>query len=253
MKSRLWRGAARAGLVGTALGVAISVFSAQSAFALGTLGTATPVNPNTLAPLSGTQGSTQQFGEQLSATSGQPAAYCTSSTSTNSTEEDSYFVPSTVDPSTLSFVGGVPQGTGNFSLYTASPIAQIKNINTATSGQVVAIPTNIVFGGIFPASAVLPGGVTTMSWNGGIACAAPPAAGGASTVTDEWNCVFTFTAVATSVDANGYQWTYNCGGGANVPESPLAVGLPIGGAAVIGGALFYTWRRKGGAGVAAAA
>jgi hypothetical protein len=246
--SRLWRGAAKAGLAATAVGLAVSVLSAQAAFALGTLGTATPVNPNTLAPLAGTQASTQQFGEQLSPTSGLAVAYCSGSTSGNSTEEDSYLVPSTTDPSTLTFATTGVTGAGNFSLYEVAK-TKVININTAApnasgQGQVLAIPTDIVFGGVLPASVVLPGGVASASWNAGIACVVPPAAGGNSTVSDYWNCVVTFTAVGAAVDPNLYQWSANCGGNANVPESPLAIGMPIGGAVVLGGGGYFFLRRR---------
>ena len=75
----------------------------------------------------------------------------------------------------------------------------------------------------------------------GIACAAPPAGGGASTVTDYWNVLVTFSPSGT--DANGYTWSY--GSTVTTPESPLTVGLPLGGAAVLGAGIFINRRRRG--------
>ncbi len=238
--SRFWRTATKAGMAATALGLGLAVFSSQAAFAaLGTVGTATPINPTTKAPLTGSQPSQTLFNFALSPTSGQPVAYCSGASSTNGTQEQSYLIPASTSPASLTYTGGNINGTGNFSLYDNSG-AQVGPTNTATSGQVVAIQNaNIDLGDNFPVSTVIPSG-TSAQWNMGIACTVPPAGGGAATVTDYWNTIVTFTTSAG--DPMGYTWTY--GTAAVTPEAPLAVGLPIGGAAVIGTGAFINRRRR---------
>src|SRR5579864_6474219 len=184
--------------------------SGNASGSLGTVGTATPSDPTSQTALGTTNplASTQQFGLQLSATSGQTVAVCTGSTTSNSTEVNTYLVPVATNPSTLTFGTTGVTGTGNNSLYEVSK-SKIINLNTSTAGQVLAIPTDIVFGGVLPASIVLPGGATTTQWNAGIACVAPPsgASSGLSTVTDYWNTVLTFTS--STSDPNHYVWTYS--------------------------------------------
>lgn len=238
MKSRLRRRLAQGAFGMTAAGVGLCLLTAQAAFALGTVGTATPTDPSTNATLSGTQASAQQFGLSLSPTSGQPVAFCSSSTSTNSTEEESYFVPASTSPASLTFSGSGINGTGNFQLFESSTSAPWGPVNTSTSGQVVAVPKDFVFGGIFPASVVMPTNAPTQ-WNAGIACAAPPTGGGNLQVTDYWNVVLTFSP---SSDTNGYSWTI--GTAAVTPESSLTAALPLGGAAVIGTGIFMNRRRR---------
>jgi len=228
---------AKAGLAASAVGLGVAMFSSQAAFALGTVGTATPTNPTTSAPLTGTLGSNQQFGFALSPTGALPAA-CSGNDTTNGTLEQSYLVPAATNPASLTYTGGTINGTGNYSLYDTigNPVGPTP---PALSDQVIAIPTDIVFGGNFPASVLIPSG-TSAQWNMGIACAVPPSGGGAATVSDYWNVLVTFTAAGG--DANGYTWTY--GTSAVTPESPLTVGLPIGGAAVIGSGIFINRRRR---------
>jgi len=64
---------------------------------------------------------------------------------------------------------------------------------------------------------------------------------GSGTVTDYWNVELLVKSVPA--DAYGFQWEIN-NPGTSLPETPLTVGLPLGGAAVLGGAYFITRRRS---------
>ncbi len=225
-----WKGATRVGIAAGVISLGIAVFAAQAAFA-NTVGTATPESGGTA--LSGSQSSTQLFGFTLSPTAGQQFAFCSGSSAGNQTEEESYLVPSSVSPASLTYTGGNVNGSGNFMLFDefGNPVGPT---NTASSGQVQGLPTDIEFGGNF-----LTSDLVGKTFNVGIACAVPPAGGGASTVSDYWNTVCTFVAAGAS------DFTWSCtNGSAQVPESPLTVGLPLGGAAVIGTGVYINRRRR---------
>jgi hypothetical protein len=89
---------------------------------------------------------------------------------------------------------------------------------------------------------------TSGEWDVGVSCAVTPVGGGNATNANEnyWFQQVCFSAAAGATTAN-YTWTTNCGGtGANVPEAPLAVGLPTAGAAVLGLAVYVNRRRSRG-------
>jgi hypothetical protein len=239
-----WKGVGKAGLAGAAVVLGVAVFAAQGAYALGTVGTVTPASPS--------GGSDTNLGTlALSPTSGKSFAFC-SGNSQNApfTTVNSYLTQGS--PSALTYNGaGTILGTGNFQLKESSNNfnAVVGPINTTTSDQInpSTIPTDVVFGdsgggapNFTAAQLLVNGGV----WNVGIDCAQVPTAGGNATVSDYWNTVCTFTA--STSDRNGYTYSCTSGGSGNVPEAPLAIGLPLGGAAVVGGTVVYFHRRRRG-------
>jgi hypothetical protein len=90
-------------------------------------------------------------------------------------------------------------------------------------------------------AALIPTGQTSADYVAGIVCIGPPDA-----VTDYWSAPLTFTV--SNTDPSGFVWTPTAGGAPPpvVPEAPLAVGLPLGAAAVIIGVVVVKRRRRSG-------
>ena len=90
-------------------------------------------------------------------------------------------------------------------------------------------------------AALIPAGQTSADWVAGVVCMAP-----ADEVTDYWSAPLTFTV--SSADPSGFVWTPAAGAGPPpiVPESPLAVGLPLGAATVVIAVVFVKRRRESG-------
>ena len=73
-------------------------------------------------------------------------------------------------------------------------------------------------------------------WEAGLLCATS-----AGVVSDFWNTEVTFTYSAS--DPNSFTWTSVAGLGTWVPESSLAIALPLAGLAIIGGGVVFARRR----------
>jgi len=103
-------------------------------------------------------------------------------------------------------------------------------------GQIISqgltdLPTLLYSGGT-------PGGAGSSGiWETGILCATS-----AGVVSDFWNTEVTFTYSAS--DPNNFTWTAVAGLGTWVPESSLAIALPLAGLAIIGGGVVFTRRRR---------
>jgi hypothetical protein len=197
-------------------------------------GSATITNPSNGQPLN-SGGSATTWTITLPA-----QAACSHDTASGFYHVESYIVPSTVDPSTLSFNSAGPTDpTSNqfdYPLYDTTGSAYA-NANTApNTGQVVQIPSfNYAIFSINGSNGnalTLPAG----TYNVGIACATNTGA------EDKfWNVQETFTADGT--DPNGEVWSVTPTSA--VPESPMNIALPVSAAVVLlGGASIVVWRRR---------
>jgi len=243
------------------LGVAVVGTSAASAATLD--GVATISTTNLATPLSGAQASNVQFGVKLPA-----GAACSGDTASGGYQVVSYMVPPSVfgvngaGLSALTFTGlGVP--SQGFAYITPAPAGTFPAYAPASTVPVTGVIQNAQFGpfqwgpdGFGPNAAVadfpvsgtqnatfnavlIPSGSQSQVYETGIACIK----GGV--ITDFWNAEITFTLNAADAGGNGYVWTPTTGAGANVPEAPLAVGLPAGAAAILVGAVVLNRRRRG--------
>jgi LPXTG-motif cell wall-anchored protein len=214
-----------------ALGAAIAFWAlpVTTASASTLDGTATLTNPNTSATLT-SGGSTTVFTVVLT-----PApADCSGDTATDHYEVFSYLLPEATSITSDSFAGGSPSeglglvdGSGYYGSATTAP----------TSGQIIDIPTDFQWSYLLSlgeTAAQLDGGSSAV-WNAGIACANSSGA-----LTDYWNTQVTFTK--STSDPNGFVWS--AGPGAETPEVSQAVVLPIAGAVVLGGGLWFSRRRS---------
>ena len=91
-------------------------------------------------------------------------------------------------------------------------------------------------------TALIPSGQNSQQYETGVVCFVPSAAGGPATETDYWSGPVCFTANGN--DPGGFTWAPGACSGTPVSEVPLEVGLPLGGAAVVGGAVFIARRRR---------
>lgn len=212
------------------LAVTWSLISAGAASASTLGGTATITDPS-LNPLS-SGGSTTNFSVSLPAN-----AACSGDTQNDGYHVESYLVPQGTTVTSITFSNHPSTGYGfadNTGKYYGSQ-------NTApTTGQIVGIPTNFEWGSWVSADGVplatfLYNG-TSGIWEAGIACA-----NSSGTLTDYWNTEVTFTA--SQSDPNGFTWAAVPGVPGSTPEESLAVVLPVGAVAVLGGGLAYSRRR----------
>jgi hypothetical protein len=205
-----------------------------------TAGAASAFSPNPLTisasgtaspALSGPQASTKVF--QTNFPSG---AKCPGNTATNGYHLYSYVVPTSVDPGNsaqINFAAGSPStGWGYFD--TGGNYYSVGGGSTDSAGAPSGVPTNFAFQNMVTtlglSAATLTGGSSAL-YHTGFVCT--DSSGNPVSDSFVWNCDVTFTAVTAAVDANGYQWTPCAQGTTNVPEAPLALALPIGGAAVL--------------------
>jgi hypothetical protein len=207
-RRRILRDVARAGAVVSAAMLILGLTSAgrqsASAAASGTLVVKTGPSFPVAGVLVDAGGSADQF--VLEPPSG---AACTGDSATGGYRLNSYWVPATVDPSTLTWdsVGPVPFGTGaslRLALYGKNN--PFVNVNTAISTGAV---TNL-FPFDFAITGLTAADVPAGAYNVGIACTTS-----AGAVDKYWNVVFTFAA-APADKPTGVTWTVNqaAGGGA---------------------------------------
>lgn len=228
------RAAAKVGIATASVGIAGSMAFAAAAGAMTTSGPVTIVDPTTNVALTGPQASAKQFAANVPSPS-----LCPGSTASNGYHVYSFMVPAGTDPSTVNFSTGVPStGLGYFDTggnYQGP-------INTSTTGQVL-VPSS----GLTWASTALGAtgsytvtdltGGSTKTWDSGWACADTT-----GVVQKFWDQQITFTTSTT--DTNGFTWTPLATVGANAPEVPLTVALPLGGAAVLGAGALVNRRRS---------
>ena len=144
-------------------------------------GTANPLNKG---------GSTTPFGVVIPTN-----ASCPEDTAHHGYHVFSYLVPDAVSPVTVSFKTGVPDKylgyITNGSYFGA--------VNTAEgTGQIMGVPTAFSWTR-WTSAELLPHGVSSAAWDGGIACADSH-----GVVTNFWNSKFVITA--SDSDPHGYTW-----------------------------------------------
>ena len=123
-------------------------------------------------------------------------ASCTKDSANDNYRVQSYMVPATVDPATLTFTSVGPAGGRPLYDNGGTPYVNAQTANAVTPGgpgQVINIPT-------FNYSVFEPGQIAPGTYNIGIACTSSP------TVVDKfWNVQKTFTANAADIPA-GVTW-----------------------------------------------
>ncbi len=218
-----------AALVGVlAATTALWALPAATASASTLNGTATITNPsNNVALTSG--GSTTVFTVVLTPS----PADCSGDTATDGYHVYSYLLPQATTVTTDDFSTGSPsEGLG---LVDSS--GYYGPANTApTTGQIINIPADFEWADLLSlgeTAANLDNGSSAV-WDAGIACANSSGA-----VTDYWNTQVTFTA--STSDPNGFVWS--AGPGTQTPEVPWAATLPVAGALILGGGLWFSRRR----------
>jgi hypothetical protein len=223
------RGGATALLAVVAGGVGLAVFGATAASALTSSGNVTIVDASNKAIV------TAQDAAVLFTANVPAGAVCPGS-GAQGYSVDSFLVPAGTDPSTISFTTGLPSnGLGYFD------------------------QTGNTYEGGFPASSTggiigLP--VQQMNWAGGLTLGDFTIAqltGGSSMTWDSgWACVFQGAVVSffdqqitfrTSTTASGMTYTPIPQASTVVPQSPLAIALPVGGAAMLAVGVLVNRRR----------
>jgi len=216
------------GLGFAAVAVAVAVVAVAGPAAAATLdGTATIVSPSDVPVTSG--GSTTQFSIALPANS-----VCSGDTATDGYHVYSYLVQVGTSITGISFTSHPSEGLGlvnNTGVYYGP-------VNTAiTTGQIISVPSNFEFAPLLTdgasLSTLLYSG-TSGVWDAGLACA-----NSSGVLTDYWNTEVTFSA--SDSDSDGFVWSV--GPPAATPEVPVALLLPVAGAAVLGGGVWGARRR----------
>jgi hypothetical protein len=216
-----------------ALALSVAMFANGTAYASGSGGTATP------SSLSG--GSAQTFSLALSGGAGTGLdgtnASCAADSNTGNTTFYSYLIPAYSNPgSEVVSAGAVSPGIG---LYSTSGSVDNNNHNVGTgSGDIPSVTYSWVKTNTHHN---LLQGNQSMIYEAGQLCWNQ----GTGAVTDWWNMEVTFTA--STSDSGGFTWSAVPGPPSTppaTPESPLAVALPVGGGAVIVGALLFETRRR---------
>jgi len=222
-------------LAGTVTGASALALAAPAGAAT-YQGAATLYNTSTSQADSG--GSADNFTVNLPA-----GAACPGDTTSGGYLIDSYFVPQSTDVTTLSFTGGFPS-TG-YALYNSTNNHPFEAANTNSgTGQIAGIPQTLQFGAqvtrSHPTKATLLAGSGV--WEVGIACDLN------GTLTSYWNTQVTFTPSTT--DGGGFTWTDAPGAPTappQTPEVPVALGLPVAAAVIVGGYVLIRRRRVHGA------
>jgi len=220
--------AAKTGMTAAAAALAFGTFGVFGASAASA---ATPDGAAALTTSGGTvlpgpNGSRQAFTVTLP-----PQASCFANSATGGARVQSYLVPAGTDVSTLNWLTGPPANL--VGLFNGTPSYYGGQL-TALSGQIIQIPFDLELsaGNNFNASTFTPGS----KWEAGIACT-----DGTGAVRNFWNVELTMAA--STNDPNGFTWTQPNPNPPVVPEVPLALGLPIGGAAVLAAGVFINRRR----------
>jgi hypothetical protein len=232
------------------IGLGAAVLSATAAFAAVNQGTAT-------ISVSGTN-----LSSALSFDLNAPNGAACSSGGGNGTSYRSFLVPYngstppdltalTISSPTAGVIGVVDQGAG---MANASGFIPSASPSTTPPGQIdstfadsITIADLLTGAGESigpgtqpPAGTNLVGpGQTSSTYAAGIVCFDKNGA-----ETDEWSIPIQFTLSGNDAGGNGIVWTPNPGGGPQLPEAPLAVGLPIAGATLLAGVIFVTRRRR---------
>lgn len=204
----------------TALAVvasAASILNPSAALAAGvSAGPGQVVNPVGGAPLN-SGGSATDFTIKLPT-----GAACAGDSADGGYRVSSYMVPSTVDPSTLTFDAAGPVGSGFKPLYdtTGSPyvVQQTAAADTAGGpGPIIGIPA-------FDYGVWTPGDIAAGAYNIGIACTLGPA--GPTQMKEYWNLQKTFSASASDSPA-GVTWIVGA-----LPQAPVLSSVTAGNAAL---------------------
>jgi hypothetical protein len=249
----------RAGTVMGALGLGlgVSVLAAGAAWASSNLpggGTVTLTQTGTTTPLAtNTQlASTVPFDVDL------PSGAACSVTGANGGEYQSFLVPAgatlsqltITNDSTAEGAGVVDQGVAlanaqgwtSFEPAQNTPAGGIDTANTSDFEMGYEItPAGLVVSGAqipLPNPALIPTGQSSANYEAGEVCFNK----NGSAETDFWAVPVVLTV--SNTDPGGFTWEIPAGSGPTVAESPLAVGLPLGGGAVLVGAVFINRRRR---------
>lgn len=165
-------------------------------------------------------------------------ASCSGDTAVNNYHIFTYVVPSTVDPGTLTYSGLGPSNNSQaFPLVDDGGSPFIAGNTGVGTGQVLPVPFTTLQWGNPPTpydSSIIPPG----TYNIGIACA------DATGATDKyWNVQETFTGDPTAFTGpNAFAWTVVPA--ADLPESPVAVLLPLSVVGLLGVGVFMRRRRR---------
>lgn len=220
--------------VGAAAGIATlagAVLTATNAYAATTNGTATIIDALG-NPITASQPGSTNFSFSLSS-----GGNCSGDSASSGYHWYSYIEPQGYNAGNLTLVNGtVSPGSG---LYNSAGVLDGNNHNTDVSTGHIILPSDYNFiktQGHVANRSFFAAGQTTAVYEVGIVCM-----NSAGTATDWWNNEVTFTGTTAS-----FTWTNAPGpvASANIPEVPLAVGLPLSGAAVLGGGAFLNRRRS---------
>jgi hypothetical protein len=107
---------------------------------------------------------------------------------------------------------------------------EISPVGLVVSGTQIPLPNN----------ALIQSPGTTAQYEAGLACFN----NNTNTETDFWAVPVTFEVNAGDPGGNGFEWEIPASSSPQLAESPLAVGLPVGGSAVLLGAVFINRRRR---------
>jgi hypothetical protein len=230
MKSNRRKVIAKFGAVAAAVGV-LALFAAPAAMAQETA-PAVVTTPQGVPITSG--GSTTTWTLTLPVNS-----HCSGDSATGHFHIFSYI--SSADPSTLSFNTGAPVSSDPsaeaFSLIDVNG-NQYGPANTAiTSGNIPQTPNLNYELFSIDGSGGNANPIPAGTYNVGIACATSTGA-----LDQFWNVQEVFTQVSTDVDPNGETWSVVPSN--VVPESPLAIALPIGALLVLGAGVVVARRRR---------
>jgi hypothetical protein len=257
----------RAGFAALALGLGVTLVTATAASAATAVG-----HPNTIAwdvantsnVLSGSNLATSTILDMNPPVGGPNNVTQCSFAGTTGETFVSFLVPENTNLSTLTFTtfaGQADQGTGVPLSSTAFP-SQTPAGNTPPGGIPASYLHSVQFSQLLNlgitvqgtqlpgGSALIPTGSNSAQYEAGIACVAGAGNTGgftANQITDFWAIpvIFTINGQGGCVDStDGFCFTPVQPSPPQVAESPLAIGLPIGGAAVFAGAIFINRRRR---------
>jgi hypothetical protein len=201
--ARRWPAVASTGALLSVIVLLGLMSSPSAAGAAVTASTEVITQPGQLTAL-GSGGSTTPYGVVLPS-----GASCPGDTAHDGYHVFSYLVPEGVSPTAVSFKTGDPS---KWFGYIANG-AYFGAVNTAEdSGAIVGLPADFTWSRLTPQD-LFAKGVTTATWEGGIACADVH-----GNVTDYWNSQVVFTA--SSADRGGFTW--------RVVQSPAAASSNVG-------------------------
>lgn len=263
------RSLSAAGFAALSVGLGVSVLSASAAFAASAVAHPNSVvydQAGTSTQLTGTNlPSALNFDMHLPANS-----HCTFPGSSGE-QYWSFAVPEGTDLTTLTFKNFPPQADqGTSPIHSNGSYPPQSNAQNSPVGGIDATyllglqwaqEVSSTGGGLtvqgtqLPAgTALIPTGSNTAQYEVGVACTAGAGNTGgfaANAVTDYWSIpvIFTVSGANGCTDPNGFCWTPFAPPPPNVAEAPLAIGLPLGAAALFAGAVYINRRRRRGTGL----